>query len=100
MDLKEVLELYKNDLFIIGGEEIYKQTLGYADDIELTLINKEFEGDAFFPNVPDWFVEKKEEKLSCPEFSYSYITYEHIKHLNERLAKIDLNIFPEELDWE
>jgi dihydrofolate reductase len=100
-DLKEVLDLYKNDLFVIGGEEIYKQTLGYADYVELTLINKEFEGDAFFPNVPDWFVEQKREDLNCEEFDFSYITYQHIKHYNkeqnERLSKIDPSIFPEEL---
>lgn len=76
-NLLEVLELYHNDLFVIGGEEIYKQTIGYADYIELTLINKEYEGDAFFPEVPDLFVEKKKEKLSCDEFEYAYITYEN-----------------------
>ena len=51
-NLLEVLELYKNDLFVIGGEEIYRQTLGYADKVELTLIHKDYEGDAFFPEVP------------------------------------------------
>jgi len=76
-NLSEVLELYHNDLFVIGGEEIYTQTIGYADYIELTLINKEYDGDAFFPEVPDFFVEKKIEKLSCDEFEYSYITYEN-----------------------
>jgi dihydrofolate reductase len=97
--LTEVLELFGNDLFIIGGEEIYKQTIGYADFIELTLINKEFEGDAFFPEIPSHFTEIKSRRqnLECDEFKYSYITYEHVKHLNHRLANIDLSHFPEEL---
>ena len=74
-NLSEVLELYKNDLFVIGGEEIYKQTIGYADSIELTLINKEFDGDAFFPEIPNLFKEVAKQDLTCEEFDFSYITY-------------------------
>ena len=74
-DLKEVLELFGNDLFIIGGEQIYKQTIGYVDYIELTLIHKEFEGDAFFPEIPNNFREISKIDMSCNEFDYSYITY-------------------------
>jgi dihydrofolate reductase len=98
-DLKEVLELFGNDLFIIGGEQIYKQTIGYADFIELTLIHKEFEGDAYFPEIPDWFheIKGKRQNLECEEFKWSYITYEHTKHWNKRLSEIDLNAFPDTL---
>jgi dihydrofolate reductase len=98
-DLKEVLELFKNDLFVIGGEEIYRQTIGYADFIELTLIHKKYEGDAFFPEIPDWFheIKGKRQDLECDEFKWSYITYEHHKHWNKRLSEIDLTFFPDEL---
>lgn len=76
--LIEVLELYKNDLFVIGGEEIYKQTMGYADEILLTLIHKDFEGDAYFPEIPETLFEViKREDLSCEDFDYSYITYKN-----------------------
>lgn len=74
-DLLEVLELYKNDLFVIGGEEIYRQTLGYADKIELTLIHKEYEGDAYFPEITEHFTIGEQQDLSGPEFDYSYISY-------------------------
>lgn len=102
-DLKEVLEFFKNDLFVIGGEEIYRQTIGYADYIDLTFIHKEYEGDAFFPEIPYWFheVKAKRQNLECDDFKWSYITYEHTKHRNKRLSEIDLNIFPDEfLDYE
>jgi dihydrofolate reductase len=36
-------------LFIIGGQDVYTQTLAIADRLILTEIEKEFEGDAFFP---------------------------------------------------
>jgi dihydrofolate reductase len=98
-DLKEVLELFGNDLFIIGGEQIYRQTIGYADYIDLTLIHKEYEGDAYFPEIPHWFseVKSKRQNLVCEEFKYSFVTYEHVRHLNNRLNNIDLNIFPDDI---
>jgi dihydrofolate reductase len=37
--------------FIIGGGEIYKQSLDFADKIELTRVNSTFEADAFFPEI-------------------------------------------------
>jgi dihydrofolate reductase len=98
-DLREVLELFGNDLFIIGGEQIYKQTIGYADYIELTLIHKEFEGDSYFPEIPKYFheIKGKRQNLECEDFKWSYITYEHTKHWNKRLSEIDLNHFPDTL---
>lgn len=36
-------------VFVIGGAEIYAQALAYADELILTEIDAEFEGDAFFP---------------------------------------------------
>jgi dihydrofolate reductase len=38
-------------IFICGGEAIYRQALGLATKIELTLIHKQYEGDAFFPEI-------------------------------------------------
>jgi dihydrofolate reductase len=95
-DLKEVLELFGNDLFIIGGEQIYKQTIGYADFIELTLVHKEFEGDAYFPEIPKYFHELKSKRqdLECDEFKWSYITYRHNQHWHE-LSETDLNRLPD-----
>jgi len=47
----------------------------YADKIELTLIDKEFEGDTYFPDLNSSWVEENRESLTCPEFDYHYITY-------------------------
>ena len=38
---------------VIGGGEIYRQALGRADRIYLTLLDRDFEGDARFPEF-DW----------------------------------------------
>ena len=55
--LEEAIEKAKKNLpagrqvFIIGGAEIYKQGIQYADKLYLTLVNQEYpEADAFFPD--------------------------------------------------
>ncbi|WDI78651.1 dihydrofolate reductase [Candidatus Purcelliella pentastirinorum] len=51
------INLSKNDeVVIIGGESIYKQTLKYVDRLYLTHIYKYFYGDTFFPdyNIYNW----------------------------------------------
>lgn len=43
-----------NEIFIIGGGEIYKQALPLADKLYLTLIDQEVEGDVFFPDYSEF----------------------------------------------
>ncbi len=77
--LEEALLLTNNNCFIIGGGEIYKQSLDLADKIYLTLVHKEFEGDTQFPEL-----DKKWAKISRKDFEadekneykYSFIEYE------------------------
>ncbi len=65
--------------FIIGGGEIYSQTINMVDKIELTRVHEEFDGDAYFPEIPlDIFELINEEKYNSDsknEFDYSYLTY-------------------------
>ena len=42
-------------VFIIGGAEIYKQTLFEADELLITQIDGEFEGDTFYPDYKSYF---------------------------------------------
>lgn len=41
----------ESELFIIGGEKIFRYALSLADRIYLTEVDCEIEGDAFFPNL-------------------------------------------------
>jgi len=70
----------EQEVFIVGGAEIYKQSMHLTDRIYLTIIHKEFEGDSFFPelNKAEWQEVYREdhepdEKNSLP---YSFITLE------------------------
>ncbi len=49
--------------FIIGGAEIYKQTIDKIEGIYQTLIHQDFEGDAYYPGIPAGFHEVSREKL-------------------------------------
>ncbi len=43
------------EMFVIGGRQLYEQALRVADRIYLTEIHEEFDGDAFFPKLgPEW----------------------------------------------
>ena len=65
--------------FIIGGGEIYKQSLDRATDIELTRVHGSFEADAFFPEIDtdQWELVKEEyhPKDDRHQYSFTYLTY-------------------------
>jgi dihydrofolate reductase len=49
--IKQAERSGENELFIIGGEKIYKSALSLCDRIYLTEVNAEIEGDTFFPSL-------------------------------------------------
>ena len=79
--IEDAINLTKTDSqpFIIGGGEIYSQTINIVDRIELTRVHEEFDGDAYFPEIPlDIFELINEENYNSDlenEFDYSYLTY-------------------------
>lgn len=51
--LEMAKDLKTHELYIIGGGEIYKQTLPYVDEIRMTIVHDEYDGDAFYPEIDD-----------------------------------------------
>lgn len=50
----------KKSFFCIGGGQIFKQMIRYADKIELTIIDKDIKGDTFFPHLDNsWSLSNK-----------------------------------------
>lgn len=45
------ITLSEKRIFIIGGENIYKQTLDIADELFITFVDAQVEGDRYFPVV-------------------------------------------------
>ena len=67
-DFDEALELIKEsneDVFVIGGSKIYELFEPWATSLMITRVLKDYEGDAFFPDINwnNWQVESEEEFL-------------------------------------
>jgi dihydrofolate reductase len=67
-----------DEAFICGGETIFREAMPLADRIYLTLVHGEYEGDAFFPEVPKDFVEVQREEVD-ETIPYRFVVYERRK---------------------
>lgn len=68
------------EVFLIGGAELYQQSLALAGRLYLTEIDAEFEGDAYFPafSQDDWRETARESHTSGEGLPFSYVTYEAV----------------------
>jgi dihydrofolate reductase len=77
-DIKKAFEFCRTqgeeECFVVGGGDIIRQTLLWADRIYLTCIDAEFEGDTFFSplNEDDWQLVKDEPYEADDQNSYPY----------------------------
>ncbi|MDE3839286.1 dihydrofolate reductase [Bacillus methanolicus] len=62
------------EVFVIGGAEIFKQILPFADRLYLTQIYDRFEGDTFFPelNMEEWELLSQEKGIKDEKNPYDY----------------------------
>lgn len=78
----DALALCKNEdeVFIVGGAEIYRQSLPVTNRIYLTIIHHNFDGDSFFPEISEneWKEVSHQDHPADEKhaFTYSFITYE------------------------
>jgi dihydrofolate reductase len=82
--LEEALKLAADEeLFIAGGEEVYRETLPQAHRLYLTLVHHDFPGDAFFPEFDknDWALVSREDHSPDADnpYPYSFLVYERAK---------------------
>ena len=79
-ELMEELKKYDtNDIYIIGGETIYRQMLPYADVCHITKIDREYEADAYFPNLDkneEWEITAESDEQVYFDTTYAFIKYE------------------------
>ena len=81
ISLEDALDVAKKDSqpFIIGGGEIYKQAMTFADKIEITRVHHEFKADTFFPKI-DSSIWKEvnnifHKKDTDHDYEFSFLTY-------------------------
>lgn len=65
-----------SEVWIIGGAQIYAQAEALASRIEVTLIDKLYDGDAFAPKLDSqWQPGHQENHVSSTGLNFSFITY-------------------------
>ncbi len=71
-----------DELFIIGGAEIYQQLMPQIQRIYLTIVHEDFHGDAFFPvlHAEEWREVSREEHVAddANEYDYSFVVMERV----------------------
>ncbi|WP_218598247.1 dihydrofolate reductase [Polaribacter sp. NJDZ03] len=81
--IEEAIEMVENkdEIFIIGGAQIYKETIekNLADRLDITLVHHEFEADVFFPEIDLTIWEEASiENFIADEknkFDFSFVSY-------------------------
>lgn len=78
-ELLEELKAYPSeDIYIIGGESVYRQMLSYCDTAYITKIDRSYTADAHFPNLdadPEWEVAEDGDNRIYSGLTYRFICY-------------------------
>jgi len=81
--LREELKKYNSeDIYIIGGEQIYKALVDECDVAHITKIEYEYDADAYFPNLdekPEWKVVADSEEQTYFNLEFYFYKYEKVK---------------------
>jgi dihydrofolate reductase len=80
--LKELSKYDDNDVYVVGGESIYKQLLPYCKVAHITKIDYEYQADAYMPNLdedPEWKKVGESDEQTYFDLEYYFLKYEKVK---------------------
>ena len=81
--LREELKKYNSeDIYVIGGEQIYKALVDDCDVAHITKINFAYDADAYFPNLdekPEWKIVADSEEQTYFDLEFYFYKYEKVK---------------------
>ena len=82
-ELLEELKKYDSEnVYVIGGDSVYRQLLPYCDIAHVTKIDFGYEEDSYFPNLdedPQWHVAAESEEQTYFDLEYKFVRYERNK---------------------
>lgn len=81
--LEELKKYADEDVYIIGGDSVYKQMLPYCDVAHITKIDHAYEADAYFPNLdedPEWEITAESDEQTYFDIAYTFLKYERKKN--------------------
>ncbi len=77
------LKKYKDEeIYIIGGESVYRMMLPYCDVAHITKIDHAYEADSYFPDLdqlPEWEITAQSEEQTYFDIAYEFVKYERKK---------------------
>ena len=76
--LEELKKYPAEDIYVIGGESIYRQLLPYCDKAYVTKIEHAYDADTFFPNLdedPQWRMTKTSDEQTYFDLEYEFTIY-------------------------
>ncbi|NBW52886.1 MAG: dihydrofolate reductase [Betaproteobacteria bacterium] len=78
--IEDAFSISKHDdeVFVIGGSNIYEQALNLVDHLYITEIKKSFSGDAFFPEINKsiWTESSREDHIANDGLEFSFVNYQ------------------------
>jgi dihydrofolate reductase len=84
-EVKELNNETNDELFVIGGAELFKELFPIADRLYITHIYADFEGDTFFPslNWKEWKVTSREQGIRDEKnpYDYEFVVYDRISEM-------------------
>ena len=82
-ELLEELKKYNDeDIYVIGGESIYRQMLPHCTLAHVTKINHAYEADTYFPNLDEkdeWVVTGVSDEQTYFNLEYEFVRYERMQ---------------------
>ena len=80
--LEELKNYDEKEIYVIGGESIYRALLPYCKLAHVTKIDHAYEADTYFPNLDemeDWEVTGVSEEQTYFDLEYEFVRYERVK---------------------
>lgn len=80
--LEKLKEYPSEEIYIIGGESVYRMMLPYCSVAHVTKIDHVYEADAYFPNLDEdteWEVTADSEEQTYFDIAYRFVKYERKK---------------------
>ena len=80
--LRELEQYRSEDVYIIGGESVYRMMLPYCDVAHVTKIDHVYEADAYFPDLDQdeaWEITADSEEQTYFDIAYGFVKYERKK---------------------
>ena len=77
--LEELKKYNSEDVYIIGGDSIYKEFLPYCDVAHVTITDHVYDADAWFPNLeedPAWVLTGESEEKTYFDLEFRFCRYE------------------------